>query len=134
MDLKIGCTGWGYAAWQGTFYPKTIKQKDWLRHYSSIFGVTEVNSSFYRIPPKWMTQKWFSETPKSFRFSLKFPQTITHENKLDFEKSREELNRFFSSLEPLKSKILALVFQLPPSLTFDERLFYEKLDNYNTIT
>lgn len=81
-----------------------------------------------------MTQKWFSETPKSFRFSLKFPQTITHENKLDFEKSREELNRFFSSLEPLKSKILALVFQLPPSLTFDERLFYEKLDNYNTIT
>ena len=76
MELKIGCTGWGYKEWEGTFYPKTVKQKDWLRHYSSIFDVTEVNSSFYHIIPKQMAAKWNTETPNNFRFSLKFPQKI----------------------------------------------------------
>jgi uncharacterized protein YecE (DUF72 family) len=118
-ELKIGCTGWGYSEWQGTFYPKTIKQKDWLRHYSGIFDITEVNSSFYHLIPKSMAAKWNNETPDNFRFSLKFPQSITHENKLEFGKSRDELNRFFSGLEPLKKKIKVLVLQLPPSLDFE---------------
>jgi uncharacterized protein YecE (DUF72 family) len=120
MELKIGCTGWSYPEWQGTFYPKTIKQKDWLRHYSSIFDTTEVNSSFYRIIPKWMAQKWFNETPENFKFSLKFPGKITHDHKLEYSKIKEELMGFFSGLEPLKSKISVLVFQLPPSLEFKQ--------------
>ena len=119
MEIKIGCTGWGYPAWQGTFYPRGLKQSDWLRHYSSIFDVTEVNSSFYRIIPKQIAQKWYSETPENFQFTLKFPQTITHEGKLEYEKCKDELTRFFSGLEPLKSKISVLVLQLPPSLQFE---------------
>lgn len=119
LEKKIGCTGWGYKEWEGTFYPKTIKQKDWLKHYSSIFDVTEVNSSFYHVIPKNMAAKWNAETPDSFRFSLKFPGEITHENKIDYESSKETLNAFFSGLEPLKEKIQILVLQLPPSLTFD---------------
>lgn len=118
-EIKIGCTGWGYPEWQGTFYPKTMKQKDWLKHYSSIFDITEVNTSFYQIIPKPMAQKWFNETPNHFRFSLKFPQKITHEHKLDYEKSKDILTGFFSGLEPLKQKIQVLVIQLPPSLTFE---------------
>lgn len=120
MDFRIGCTGWSYPEWQGTFYPKTVKQKDWLRHYSSIFDTTEVNSSFYRIIPKWMAQKWNNETPDNFQFSLKFPGKITHDHSLEFSKIKEELTGFFSGLEPLKSKISVLVFQLPPSLEFEK--------------
>lgn len=67
-----------------------------------------------------MAQKWDSETPEYFRFSLKFPQTITHENELEYEKSKDELTRFFSGLEPLKSKISVLALQLPPSLWFEK--------------
>jgi len=120
MDFKIGCTGWSYPEWQGTFYPKTVKQKDWLRHYSSIFDTTEVNSSFYRIIPKWMAQNWYNETPDNFQFSLKFPGKITHDHGLEYSKIKEELTGFFSGLEPLKSKISVLVFQLPPSLEFEK--------------
>lgn len=131
MDFKIGCTGWSYPEWQGTFYPKTVKQKDWLRHYSSIFDTTEVNSSFYRIIPKWMAQKWYKETPDNFQFSLKFPGKITHDNNLEYSKIKEELTGFFSGLEPLKSKISVLVFQLPPSLEFEKaQPKLEELSNY----
>jgi len=131
LELKIGCTGWGYPEWEGTFYPKTVKQKDWLRHYSSIFEITEVNSSFYRVIPKWMSAKWNKETPSSFRFSLKFPQMITHENKLDYDKSKEVLHSFFSGLEPLKEKIEVLVLQLPPSLKFEKaKLHLEELSQH----
>ena len=120
MEIRIGCTGWAYSAWQGTFYPKNIKQKDWLAHYSSIFDITEVNSSFYRIPTRQMTAKWNSETPPNFRFSLKFPKSITHEARLDYEKCKDEARGFFSGLEPLRSKISVLLLQLPPSLSFSE--------------
>lgn len=120
MDLQVGCTGWGYKEWEGTFYPKTVKQKDWLRHYSSIFNIVEVNSSFYHIIPKSMALKWNNETPDNFGFSLKFPQKITHENKLDYEKSKDILKEFFLGLEPLKGKIKILVLQLPPSLKFED--------------
>ena len=118
LEKKIGCTGWGYKEWTGTFYPKTIKQKDWLKHYSSIFDVTEVNSSFYQVIPKSMAAKWNEDTPDNFEFSLKFPGKITHENKLDYDSSKDTLTAFFSGLEPLKKKIRILVIQLPPSLTF----------------
>ena len=92
MDIRVGCTGWACSAWEGTFYPKTIKQKDWLSHYSSIFDVTEVNSSFYKIPTKQITAKWNNDTPDNFRFSLKFPKSITHESRLDYDKCKDDLN------------------------------------------
>ena len=120
MELKIGCTGWGYKEWSKTFYPRNMKPKDWLSHYSSIFEITEVNSSFYHPVPKQMAIKWNSETPENFRFSLKFPQKITHENRLNYEKSKEILGEFFFGLEPLKQKIKFLILQLPPSLEFEE--------------
>lgn len=120
MEMRVGCTGWGYKEWEGTFYPRTVKERDWLRHYSSIFDVMEVNSSFYHTIPRHTARKWNDETPKDFKFSLKFPQKITHEHRLDYERSRETLTEFLSGLEPLKGKIGVLVMQLPPSLRFEE--------------
>ncbi len=120
MEIRIGCTGWSYSAWVGTFYPKSISQRDWLSHYSSIFDTTEVNSSFYRIPTKQITSKWNNETPNNFKFSLKFPKSITHEARLDYNKCKNELVQFLPSLEPLKQKIIVLLLQLPPSLSFHE--------------
>lgn len=118
MKILIGCTGWSYPAWQGTFYPKGLKENILLRHYSKIFNVTEVNVSFYHTPQRFLARKWYLDTPMDFKFSLKFPRIITHDNKLDFSKSKEVFTRFFSNLEPLKSKIVAFVLQLPPSLKF----------------
>jgi len=36
LEIRIGCTGWSYPAWQGTFYPKGLKENILLKHYSKI--------------------------------------------------------------------------------------------------
>ena len=118
LQLMIGCTGWSYAGWSGTFYPKKMKSADWLRYYSQIFDITEINSTFYKIPDQSTTKKWNDETPENFRFTAKFPSVITHEKRL--ENVSSEIFTFLSSLTPIHQKISALVLQLPPSLSFDE--------------
>lgn len=118
MELKIGCTGWSYEGWSGTFYPKTLQSSKWLSYYSGIFDFTEINSTYYQIPNQFLTKKWFSDTPEDFRFSAKFPGKITHEHKLKNVKGL--VLEFLSAMAPLKSQIISLVFQLPPTLSFDE--------------
>jgi len=118
MNIKIGCTGWSYQGWSGTFYPRNLKASDWLKYYSQIFDITEINSTFYKIPSQEMTRRWNTMTPRHFRFTAKFPSIITHEKRL--ENVNSEVFSFLSSLSPIYDKITALVLQLPPSLSFDE--------------
>jgi len=118
MNFKIGCTGWSYSGWSGTFYPKNVKSSDWLKYYSQIFDITEINSTFYRIPDQSITKKWNNDTPDNFRFTAKFPSIITHRKRL--EKINSDVFYFLAALTPLYQKISALVLQLPPSLSFDE--------------
>ena len=114
MKVKIGCTGWSYSGWSGTFYPKDVKSSDRLKYYSQIFDITEINSTFYKIPDKSITKRWHDDTPDNFRFTAKFPKIITHEKRLDDVSS--EVFSFLASLTPLHQKISALVLQMPPSL------------------
>jgi len=118
LELKIGCTGWSYEGWSGTFYPSRLQSSEWLKYYSKIFDFTEINSTYYQIPNQSMTRKWFSDTPEDFRFSAKFPGKITHEHKLKNVKNL--VFEFLGSLVPLIEKIDSLIFQLPPSLAFDD--------------
>ena len=128
MEIKIGCTVWSYDGWIGPFYPNTLNQKDHLKHYSSIFDITEVNSTFYRIPSQSMTQKWHHDTPENFIFTAKLPKIITHDNRL---KPGPYLDQFLQSIKPLGSKMKVLVIQLPPSLSFEEsRDKLEKMLNH----
>src|SRR2546425_12457953 len=102
MDLKIGCTGWSYKGWIGTFYPKTMDASDYLIHYSNTFDVTEVNSTFYRIPSQSTTKKWLTDTPENFIFTAKIPKLITHDGQL---KPGPYLDQFLNSIKPLESKM-----------------------------
>ena len=117
LDLRIACTGWSYSGWIGPFYPNLLNQTDQLKYYSSIFDITEVNSTFYRIPSQSMTKKWYQDTPDNFIFTLKLPKIITHENRL---KPGPYLDQFLQAVQPLNSKLKVIVIQLPPSLSFDE--------------
>jgi uncharacterized protein YecE (DUF72 family) len=66
-----------------------------------------------------MTKRWASITPDHFRFTAKFPCSITHEKRLAAD-SEKELRYFFDVMRPLRTKLLALLLQLPPSLTAKE--------------
>jgi len=117
-SVYVGCSGWSYDSWLGHFYPASLESKEFLQYYSHVFDFVEIDSSFYRIPNLFMTKRWATLTPDNFRFAAKFPRSITHENRLaDPEK---QLRYLFDMMRPLQKKLLALLIQLPPTLTAKE--------------
>jgi uncharacterized protein YecE (DUF72 family) len=124
LELYIGCSGWSYSSWQGPFYPSNVDSPGYLQYYSNVFDYVEIDSSFYRIPNALMVSKWERTTPVSFKFTAKFPKSITHDKRLD--NVDNELDRFFDAMKPLSEKTLALLIQLPPSMTIKEGI--DKLD------
>jgi uncharacterized protein YecE (DUF72 family) len=118
--LRIGCSGWSYADWQGVFYPKGLAPKDYLRFYSGVFDCVEIDSSFYRIPNAFMVSQWRTSTPPGFLFSPKLPKKITHDNKL--ENSESTLAHFYSVLGKLGPKLGPIAIQLPPSVKVDSHM------------
>ena len=120
MEYYLGCSGWSYDGWKGRFYPKELDNRYWLSYYSQIFDFVEIDSTFYRIPSKFMVNNWSKRTPESFRFAVKFPKIITHDKRLkDVEK---DIERFYDVMEPLYDKIIVFLIQLPPSLQIAEGL------------
>src|SRR5919197_5887127 len=105
-------------AW--TLLPCKPRLQEFLQYYSQVFDFVEIDSSFYRPPNLFMTKRWASLTPDNFRFSAKFPHSITHEKRLS--DSERQLRYFFDVMRPLRKKLLALLLQLPPSLTAKEGL------------
>jgi uncharacterized protein YecE (DUF72 family) len=121
LQFYIGCSGWSYDSWEGHFYPKGTESKGYLPYYSKVFDYVEIDSSFYRIPNVFMTKRWARITPDNFRFTAKIPKTVTHDKRLGSE-IESDMAYFYKSFEPLKGKTLALLLQLPPSMTVKEGL------------
>jgi uncharacterized protein YecE (DUF72 family) len=127
--LRIGTSGWSYNEWAGVFYPDTNTNK--LSFYSKVFGTAEVDSTFYAYPSKGLVVGWSRYTPDDFVFSVKLPQQMTHEKRLDLKSEVEEdLIRFLSLMKPLitTGKLGPVLIQLPPSFTFERD--YEKLRTF----
>ncbi len=77
----------------------------------------EINSSFYRSHRLETYQRWAASTPPDFRFAVKVPKQITHENRLlDVGPQIEQLGMETSGLG---DKLGAVLVQMPPSLEFD---------------
>ncbi len=121
--VRVGCAGWAFKGWRGSFYPDKLPQREWLRHYATVFDTVEVNSTFYRLPSAEAVREWIEQTPAGFRFAVKASRYITHVKKLNSPEKYVE--RFLAGVEPLTAagKLEAVLWQLPPSLRRnDERL------------
>jgi uncharacterized protein YecE (DUF72 family) len=124
VDLHIGCVGYSYDFWVGPFYPRHTAQSEFLRLYSKVFDLVEIDSTFYVIPSADTIRSWRESVPDPFLFAAKFPRVITHENAL--RPTRESIDRFFRSIGELRPKFATLLVQLPPFLHHDDgrdRLF-----------
>lgn len=132
--VLIGTSGWGYDEWVGPFYPRGLRKEDYLLYYSEIFYTNEINTTFYNIPPRRIVENWVSKTPRDFLFSVKIPQSITHEHKLDVDICSNDLSYFLHAMEPLieSNKLLAFLIQLPPYFKKAEhfRNLREFIDNW----
>jgi len=122
--IRIGTSGWTYRHWKGNFYPEGLSQRNWLEYYSENFSTVEINATFYHIPTVQTTRGWSERTPGTFRFSVKASRLITHVHRL--EDCQDTVDWFFRSMEPMRKKTIAYLFQLPPSFCPD----YQFLDDF----
>src|SRR5687768_8695063 len=98
--IHIGTSGWSYKHWKEDFYPKGLKQTDWLSFYARSFSITEINTSFYRLPAAETVINWTKKVPKKFLFCPKMSRYLTHMKKL--HDPEEPLERFFEIFQPMK--------------------------------
>jgi len=116
--IRIGTQGWNYDAWVGPFYPDGTKPVDFLRVYARAFETVEVDSTFYAIPAPRTLRDWADRVPDEFRFALKLPQEITHENRL--RNFAPALDQFLDRARELGPKLGPVLVQLGPDFAPNE--------------
>ncbi len=109
-NVLIGTQGWNYDAWVGPFFPSGTRPADYLSVYARAFDTVEVDSTFYAIPSVKTVRGWGSRTPPGFRFALKLPQEITHENRL--RESGDLTRLFLDRARELGDKLGPVLIQL----------------------
>jgi uncharacterized protein YecE (DUF72 family) len=122
-DVRIGCSGWNYAHWRGSFYPERLSESRWLEHYAKSFDTVEVNASFYRLPTRKSAERWAAATPPGFVFSVKASRYLTHVKRL--REVSAGAARLSERIEPLPEagKLGPILWQLPENFhRDDERL------------
>jgi uncharacterized protein YecE (DUF72 family) len=81
-----------------------------------VFNGTEINSSFHRPHRTSTYLRWGAGVPDAFRFSVKLPKAITHQQRLVNVDSA--LDAFLEQTAALGARLGCLLVQLPPSLQF----------------
>lgn len=116
--IRIGISGWRYAPWRGKFYPQGLRQADELAYASGKFSTIEINGTFYSLQRPEFFARWRDTTPPGFLFAVKGPRFITHIKRLK-DADAPLANFFASGVLALNDKLGPILWQLPPSFTFD---------------
>jgi uncharacterized protein YecE (DUF72 family) len=114
-SIRIGTAGWTV--------PKAVAEKfpgegGHLARYAGRLDAVEINSSFYRPHRPATYARWAECVPQGFRFAVKVPRLITHEQQL--ADAAGPFESFLFEIAPLGERLGPLLVQLPPSLAFDE--------------
>jgi uncharacterized protein YecE (DUF72 family) len=119
INWQIGCSGFHYKEWKGTFYPSTVPQKHWFKFYAEKFHTIELNVTFYRFPVLKSLENWYNISPEDFSFAVKVPRLITHYKK--FTDCTRLIDDFYSLVDAgLRDKLGPILFQLPPRYSYSK--------------
>lgn len=122
--IYIGTAGWGVAHRYAASFGGTGSH---LERYARVLSASEINSSAYRAHRFETYVRWRQSVPADFRFSIKLPQTLTHNHALEADSAA--LDRFARESSGLGPKLAILLVQFPPRLAFDgaaARRFFSK--------
>jgi len=122
MNWQIGCSGFHYKHWKGSFYPVDLPQTRWFGYYAGQFATLELNVTFYRFPRLEVLRNWYDKAPADFRFAVKAPKAITHYKQ--FHGTVDMITGFYSTIrDGLQDKLGPVLFQFPPRFRYEpERL------------
>ena len=76
--IYVGTCGYAYKDWIGPFYPPRTRQDEMLPYYARSFSAVEIDTSYYGIPKASTIASMDARTPRTFRFTFKAPQSVTH--------------------------------------------------------
>jgi uncharacterized protein YecE (DUF72 family) len=76
--ILVGTSGFRFDDWVGVFYPVDLKASDHFAWYLRHFPALEVNSTYYRIPPRSFFERWDRLSPKDYPFIVKLHGEATH--------------------------------------------------------
>lgn len=113
-DIRIGTAGWSIPRASAVRFDPPGTH---LERYARRFRCVEINSSFYRPHAAATYGRWHDATPPDFRFAVKMPRTITHEQTL--RGAREPFTALLAETDGLAEKRGPILVQLPPSLSFE---------------
>jgi uncharacterized protein YecE (DUF72 family) len=114
---RVGCSGWQYRHWRGSFYPDDITLSRWFEHYASQFDTVEINNSFYRLPEAATFARWAERAPRNFLFAVKASRYLTHMKKL--KDPEPPVERLFERATHLGGHLGPVLYQLPPGWKLD---------------
>lgn len=120
-EVRVGTSGWNYPHWMEIFYPVNWPKSRWLDFYTQHFDTVELNATFYGLPKLKTFENWRRRTPDHFLWAVKASKYITHTKRL--KEPDEPLKRFYTATTGLEEKLGPILFQLPPSFSFDEKRF-----------
>jgi uncharacterized protein YecE (DUF72 family) len=115
--LRIGCSGWNYKHWRGSFYAPELPVREWFTHYSSVFDTVEINNTFYRLPEPATFAAWRERAPENFLYAIKASRFITHLKRL--REPEEPVARLFERACELQGHLGPVLYQLPESFHCD---------------
>jgi uncharacterized protein YecE (DUF72 family) len=103
-----------------------------LQQYLAYFDVAEINATFYGPLKDSFIDYLSTSLPENKFFTAKIPHRVTHNNRLDLStEAAGLLTEFLSKMKPMRSKLEALLIQLPPwdiSTFADLETFLSELD------
>jgi len=115
LTLYVGTAGWGIPK-EGKLAFLALPSQ--LESYASVFGGVEINSSFYRLHRVSTYRRWAAAVPDRFRFAIKVPKSVTHQQKL--LQVKPLIGAFLAEVAGLEGKLGPLLVQFPPSLAFEK--------------
>lgn len=112
----IGTAGWSLPKGPKEIVDKFPEGGSHLERYSRVFSGVEINSSFYREHLPKTYERWASEVPGHFRFSVKLSQEFTHNCSL--RPKEKDVRASLEGIQHLGDKLGFLLLQFPKSMDF----------------
>lgn len=124
--IRIGTSGWTYSTWRGRFYPAGLPRAQELTYLSERLDALELNGTFYRLQRPATYASWGERVTGGFTFAVKGWKQVTHVRRL--RDAQPDVAAFLASgVLDLGSHLGTILWQLPPSLTFDPDVLEEFL-------